>query len=269
MVTVLVPCTLYLHPMPNNYFQFKQFTIHQDRCAMKVTTDACFFGAWAVERVQSREYGVGSRESIVDSRKVKTARILDIGAGTGLLSIMLAQKSNATIDAIEIDKDASEQAGENINGSPWKDRISIYHADVTEFLFPSQYDVIISNPPFYENELKSVDAKRNIAHHEGLTLQQLLTVIKKNLSDDGKFFLLLPYKRKPEIEQLMRTSALSIIQQTFVRQSVKHDRFRIMIEGAIRQVDLKPIINEMSIWNDQQQYTPEFIVLLEDYYLNL
>jgi len=219
---------------------------------MKVTTDGCLFGAW-----------------LADSMKTGGERVLDVGAGTGLLSLMLAQKSNALIDAIEIVKDAFEQANENIDASPWKRRINIYHADATKFSFPSKYDLIVSNPPFYENELKSDDAKKNIAHHGGITLQQLLGLIKENLSDGGKFFLLLPYKRNQEFEKLIRTNNLSIIRQTFVRQSVTHDFFRVMIEGKHKQLEDKLALNEISIWNNQQQYTPEFTALLKDYYLHL
>jgi len=262
--------------MANNHFQFKQFTIQQDRCAMKVTTDACLFGAWAAERVRSREYGVQSPEygvlsqaSITDRMEGGVEKVLDIGTGTGLLSLMIAQKKNTLIDAIEIDKDAFEQAGENIKGSPWKDNINIYHADAKQFLSPSKYDVIISNPPFYENELKSGDVKKNIAHHAGLTLQQLFTTIRKNLSTGGKFFLLLPYKRNQEAEKLMHAHDLTILQQIFVRQSVNHACFRIMIEGRHKQAEERPVINEISIWNDQQQYTSEFAELLKDYYLYL
>lgn len=248
--------------MANNYFQFKQFTIQQDRCAMKVTTDACLFGAWVAERVGSSEFGVQSSESGV-------RKILDIGTGTGLLVLMIAQKVNAAIDALEIDKDAFEQAKENISTSLWADRINVTHADVKVYVFPGKYDVIISNPPFYENELKSGDAKKNIAHHEGLTLNELLSIIKKNLSADGEFYLLLPYKRNTEIEKLMPLNNLSVAQKTLVRQSVRHDYFRIMITGRHKNGESKIITDEISIWNDKQQYTEAFIELLKDYYLYL
>ena len=239
--------------MANSFFQFKQFTIQQDRCAMKVTTDACLFGAWAAEKV--------------GNSKSEISKILDIGTGTGLLSLMLAQKINVPIDAIEIDKDAFEQAKENIFASPWAERINIFHADAKEFIFPGKYDVVISNPPFYENELKSDDIKKNIAHHEGITLNELLSAIKKNLSADGEFYLLLPYKRNTEMEKLIALKELSVAQKTLVRQSVNHDYFRIMISGRHKQSEEKIIMGEISIWNDQQQYTNEFIKLLRDYYL--
>jgi tRNA1Val (adenine37-N6)-methyltransferase len=220
---------------------------------MKVTTDACLFGAWASEKIKSQ--------------KSKFKKILDIGTGTGLLTLMLAQTVNASIDAIEIEQNAFEQAKENIAASLWKDRINIFHADAGEFIFPSQYDIISSNPPFYQNELKSDNAKKNIAQHGGLTLKHLLGIIKKNLSDDGQFYLLLPYKRNEEIEKLIHSKGLSIIQKTLVRQSVNHDFFRIMIAGGHAKNNTEMMMEELAIRNEKAQYTSGFIALLKDYYL--
>ena len=187
---------------------------------MKVTTDGCLFGAWV------------SRELEIISRKPGTFNVLDIGTGTGLLAIMLAQANEACIDAIEIDKNAFDQANKNATASPWADRIKILHADVTKFEFPVLYDAIVCNPPFYENEWKGNDAKKNIAHHnEGLLLSQLLTVIKKNLKPGGNFYLLLPYKRNEEIKKLFSENGVAIQQLTLVRQSVNHNYFRIILKG--------------------------------------
>jgi tRNA1Val (adenine37-N6)-methyltransferase len=222
---------------------------------MKVTTDGCLFGSWAAERVGSLESG--------------DRRMLDIGTGTGLLSLMLAQKTDLSVDTIEIDKDAFEQAKENIAASSWKDRINIFHANAGEFLFPSQYDIIVCNPPFYENELKSGDAKKNMAHHGGLTLQQLLGIIKKNLSPEGRFYLLLPYKRNEETEKLINSNDLFIIQKTLVKQSVKHEYFRIMIAGGHVKYKKEMIAAELAIRNEKEEYTKDFIDLLKDYYLFL
>jgi tRNA1Val (adenine37-N6)-methyltransferase len=245
------------HDLANSYFQFKQFTIHQDRCAMKVTTDACLFGAWVAEEARSRESGVRSS--------------LDIGTGTGLLALMLAQKNFETnILAIEIDKDAAEQAANNIDSSLWKDQVDILEANVKEFSFPQKFDLIISNPPFYEKELRSDTDKKNIAHHsENLTLKELLNIIKNNLNQDGNFFLLLPYKRNDEIKRLFKDHELHVSKMILVRQSVKHDYFRIFVKGNLNAEQKETEFYEISIWDEQQQYTNEFVRLLKDYYLHL
>jgi len=225
---------------------------------MKVTTDACLFGAWVTEEVRSQESGVRS--------------LLDIGTGTGLLSLMLAQKHPETkIDAIEIDKEAAEQAKENVNVSLWKDQIDVINADVRNFSFIKKYDLIISNPPFYENELVSVSERKNLAHHsKNLTLDELLTVIKKNLGTVGNFFLLLPYKRNEEIKRLFQRHQLFISKILLTRQSVRHDYFRVFIKGKLNGQEKKELeFDEMSIWNEKQEYTIEFIELLKDYYLYL
>lgn len=238
----------------NSFFKFKQFIIHQCKCAMKVTTDGCLFGAWSA--------------GIVRSQNSEVRSILDIGAGTGLLSLMLAQQSNASIDTVEIDNAAAVQTKENVQHSPFADRITVFNADVLDFSFSKKYDVIISNPPFYENELKSDRADRNIAHHnDGLLLNDLLQLIKGNLHPDGKFLLLLPYKRKEEVEKVIANAQLAIIHTTFVRQSVTHNYFRMMIYGG--HVVTNPIIDEISICKNDNSYTDEFAELLKPYYLML
>ncbi|HEY5774167.1 MAG TPA: methyltransferase [Chitinophagaceae bacterium] len=243
--------------MPNSYFQFKQFTIHQDRCAMKVTTDACLFGAWIAEKVKSQKL------------KVKTG--LDIGTGTGLLTLMVIQKNpEMKIDAIEIDKDAAEQAKINVGSSPWKEQINIVQDDVKEFSFKKEFDLIISNPPFYENEIRSATDSKNVAHHsQSLTVKELLAIIKENLSLTGSFFLLLPYKRNDEIKKLFKDQQLHVAKIVLVRQSVKHDYFRIFIKGSLNTEEKETEFDELSIWDEKQQYTNEFTGLLKDYYLYL
>jgi tRNA1Val (adenine37-N6)-methyltransferase len=224
---------------------------------MKVTTDACLFGAWMAESVK--------REKV----NVKTA--LDMGVGTGLLSLMLAQKNpRVIIDAIEIDEDAFQQAKENIKASPFADRINIIHADVREFQFEKKYDFIITNPPFYERELKSEDEKKNLAHHAGISFGELMTIIKNNLQPGGSFYLLLPYKRNKEISKIILENEVNFLETVFIRQSTKHDYFRMIISGKIKDGSpAETVINEISIRDEHQQYTKEFIELLKDYYLYL
>jgi tRNA1Val (adenine37-N6)-methyltransferase len=244
--------------MANSHFKFKQFTIQQDRCAMKVTTDGCLFGAWVSD--------------LIKNEKLIADNCLDIGTGTGLLSLMLMQKNTLpAIDAIEIDADAATQAGENVAASSWADRIKVHHADVKEFKNQVAYDLIISNPPFYENELKSGKSTKDIAHHSNeLLLKDLLSIIKNKLSTDGFFCLLLPYKRNAEAKLLFAEQGLAITQISFVRQSTNHDFFRIMLMGKIAADEItETIINEIVIKDDNQQYTPAFIDLLKEYYLYL
>jgi tRNA1Val (adenine37-N6)-methyltransferase len=237
----------------NNYFQFKQFIIHQDRCAMKVTTDSCLFGAWVAEEIRSRGSEGGT--------------ILDIGSGTGLLSLMIAQKNNYLIDAIEIDNEAFSQASENIAGSPWKERIRIIHGDIKKLNSPARYDIIVSNPPFYENEWPSGSLQRNTAHHSSdLLLNDLLDIIPVSLKPGGRFYLLLPYKRHEEIMKLLDQKKIFLTRKILVRQSDDHAYFRFLIEGGFER-SAGIMTSELCIKNKNNEYTREFTTLLKDYYL--
>lgn len=224
---------------------------------MKVTTDACFFGAWVAREINNEQLLINN--------------CLDVGTGTGLLALMISQKINAQVDCIEIDKDAAQQAYENKQISPWKEKINIINADARSFHFEKKYDLIISNPPFYEKELRSATESRNLAHHsDELKLSELLSIIKNNLTVDGSFFILLPYKRNEEIKKLFKDHLLHISKIVFVRQSVKHDYFRIMLKGnSDQQKNEETDFEEVSIWDEKQQYTKEFVDLLKDYYLYL
>jgi len=225
---------------------------------MKVTTDACLFGAWVAEEDKSE--------------KIITKNVLDIGTGTGLLSLIYAQKNSfAEIDAMEIDQDAYAQAKENAAASSFAERINVIHDDVKRFTFSKKYDCIISNPPFYEKEISSDNEKKNIAHHHlGLLFEELLGIIKGNLSSSGTFYLLLPFKRSEEIKKIILKEDLYVSKIVFVKQSTKHNYFRIMIAGKLSQEGhAETLIDEISIWDDHQQYKKEFKELLKDYYLYL
>ncbi len=238
--------------MSNTYFQFKQFTIHQQHCSIKVTTDSCLFGAWVAKRLQN-------------NHAVKN--ILDIGSGTGLLSLMLAQQSSATIDGIELQEKDYLQSLENVAASQWKDRINIIHADVRHYCFDKKFEVIISNPPFYETDLRSSNTNKNIAHHsEGLTLDTLCRIIQQQLSPQGIFYLLLPAIRNKALHGALLKTRLFINQVTFVHQTENHSAFRIMVEGSFsegQQPAGKMMIKEKGV------YSAAFVQLLKDYYLHL
>jgi tRNA1Val (adenine37-N6)-methyltransferase len=241
--------------MSNSYFQFKSFRIAQDRCAMKVTTDACLFGAIVAANIQQ------------DSNE---RRVLDIGTGTGLLSLMVAQNHpNLKIEAIEVQSADAEQAFENIEASPWKERISVLHADVRTFMPAGKYDVIICNPPFYQNEITSASQGKNIAHHNaGIDLQTLLSLIPGLLSAKGEYWLLVPQKRFNEVQKLLSASRLQIDRSIILKQSVNHSPFRFIIHGTHKN-DKELFISqeEISICDDAGKYTEQFSSLLSDYYL--
>jgi len=246
--------------MPNPFFKFKQFTVYHDRCAMKVTTDSCFFGAWAAQEIKNSNPGY---------HREKIRNVLDIGTGTGLLSLMIAQYNDVEVDAVEIDRETAAQANENVEGSPWKNRIRIFNKDVLCFHPEKKYDCIISNPPFYENELASDLIKKNIAHHsEQLTIAQVLKFIQTYLNEEGSFFLMYPFKRKEEVKRMVAQNELHIINSIILHQSVKHGPFRVIIKGSRKNI-IPSEQTSISVRDENQKYTSAFTRLLEDYYLNL
>jgi tRNA1Val (adenine37-N6)-methyltransferase len=238
--------------MPNHYFKFKQFTIQQEHCAMKVCTDACLFGAYVADQVKTKS----------------SATILDIGTGTGLLSLMLAQRVPAIIDAVEIDAAACVQANENFEQSPWKERLTAFNTDILQFGKDKTYDGIISNPPFFEKDLKSNDGSKNNAKHDtSLTLDQLLTVVKKHLAPDGMFAVLLPAHRVEAFIEMALKNDLHLSKKILVKQTEKHDPFRGILIFNRRHA---PVYEEtVVVKNMDNKYSVRFAELLKDYYLYL
>ncbi|MEJ7738537.1 MAG: methyltransferase [Chitinophagaceae bacterium] len=268
--------------MSTTYFKFKKFIIQQDRCAMKVCTDACLFGAWTAERVGSRESGVGRLPvvgvftnhqpgDIIEgtvSGQSSMHTVLDIGSGTGLLALMLAQKKAAMIDTIEIDADAYRQAAGNVSASPWSSRIRVIHADVKSQRFPAKYNLIISNPPFFESQLRSPVPVTNTARHDtGLRWEELISVVGENLRADGLFAVLLPYSRSDHFITLAGSAGLHLHTAVYVKQSSAHSFFRTML--FFEKQPCFTIEYEELVIKEDGRYSQQFTSLLKDYYLNL
>lgn len=236
--------------MPNTYFQFKKFTIHQDNTAMKVTTEACLFGAW----VQT----FGARH------------ILDIGTGTGLLTLMLAQKttSETQIHAVEMDKSALEQAKENISKSPWASRVRIFHQRIQDFQSVEGYDFIICNPPFFDNHLTSSNIAKNQALHQvSLSFEELLNAVGRLLNPNGYLAVLLPTYEMDIFRKLAHSRGFFPRNQLTVYNRPQKPIFRQIIIFAQQEMEIQR--EEVLIREDSQEYSKAFRELLKDFYLNL
>jgi tRNA1Val (adenine37-N6)-methyltransferase len=238
--------------MANNYFQFKEFIIYQDQCAMKVTTDACLFGA-----ITATEF--------IDERHSK---LLDIGTGTGLLSLMIAQKNNrAQIDAVEIDEAAVIQAKSNTSSSAFGSCITVHNANIKHFENHLAYDFIFTNPPFFENDLKSPDDNRNNALHDSsLTLHHLVQQIDRLSKPETLFSILLPYHRTNSFIVLANENGWYCTKQFDVKQTEKHGYFRsILLFSRTNKATETNVI----VIKQEGNYSDSFKLLLEDYYLHL
>ena len=237
--------------MPNTYFQFKQFTIHQQNCAMKVSTDSCLFGAWFAKK------------------DLRAQNILDVGSGTGLLMLMLAQKQDSGIFGIEIDPKCFEQLQENIHNSKWQERLTVFPGDVRSFKSEIKFDFIISNPPFYENSLKAEANEANLARHsKELSLEELISSTDALLAQNGHFGVLLPYQRTAHFEKLAAQKGFHLLEKLIVKQTPSHEYFRSILHYS-RTKSSSISQKELVIVKGEGEYTEEFIQLLKDYYLYL
>ncbi len=228
-------------------FTFKHFQVLQERNTMKVCTDSCILGAWA------------------DVSGVN--KILDIGTGTGLLTLMIAQRTKAQIDAIEIDKSAFEEASLNFCNSPFSKRIKAHHADIRNYK-SEKYDLVISNPPFYENHLKSNNENKNRAKHTvSLSFKDLAGSIEQLLTKNGKAIILLP----PESFQILASflNSYNLYETKILNIHNKNGSpvFRQIGVFAFG-VPLETELVTLSIrQNNSNEYSNEFAELLKDYYL--
>ncbi len=238
--------------MPNTYFQFKQFTIEQEKSSMKVCTDSCLFGAWIAKNIEAKKFN--------------PKNILDIGAGTGLLSLMIAQKYTGRINAVEIDEGSCLQTEENFLSSPWKENLTVFHANIKTWNHHLKYDLIIANPPFFEQDLKASQPGKNVAKHdEGLTLTELLQAIKKHLTVDGRFTVLLPFHRADYFKGLAAENGFYLEEELLVKQTPRHSFFRA-IQSFVKH-PATAVSNELIIKNNDGSYSEDSYFLLKDYYL--
>lgn len=233
-------------------FNFKQFTVQQDRCAMKIGTDGVLLGAWV-------------------SLNHNPESVLDVGAGTGILPLQIAQRCHAeTIEAIEIDEAAFEQCVANFENSPWGDRLFCFHASAQEFAseMEEEYDLIISNPPFYSDEYKSEDDKRNTARFtDTLPFRDLAIFAYQFLSKKGIFALILPRKEEEQFIALALEVGLFPKRICRVKGTTTSEVKRSLLEFSFEKKEV--IFEELSIEISRHVYTEDYINLVKDFYIKM
>jgi len=235
----------------NNYFQFKQFRIDQNHAAMKVNTDGVLIGAWTQ----------------VDNVK----NVLDIGTGTGLIALMLAQRSNATITGIEIEPKAAEEAAHNARHSKWNERITILPVWFQQFAATTElrFDLIISNPPFFSNSAKSAHPNLSVARHNHLLpFGDIISGACKILTCDGRLSLILPSSEASGFILNAQKQGLFLLRITGVKPFPHKESNRVLMEFGRQKQEVAE--NEISVYElSKQEYSPEFKILARDFYLKL
>ncbi len=238
--------------MEKHPFQFKQFKVFQDKTAMKIGTDGVLLGAWA------------TINDTVD-------KILDIGSGTGLIGLMMAQRSNAEmIDAVELNENAYIQSVKNFENSPWADRLFCYHTSIQEFAkeIDEKYDIVISNPPFFDSTHKETTRDRAMARHtETLSYKDLLQSVSLLLEKKGLFATILPYEEEEPFLNLAKSHHLYPRRITRVKGNKNSKIKRSLLELVFEKQT--PKTNELTIEITRHQYTPEYIELVRDFYLKM
>lgn len=238
-------------PMRRNGFTFKQFFVAHDRCAMKVGTDGVLLGAWApVEQA---------------------TRVLDIGSGSGLIALMLAQRTGESvrIDAVELDIPAAEQAAENFQASPWAVRLQVFAQDINLVAqsHPAHYDLIVSNPPYFEAAVACRDEARNTARYtESLTHAALLDCADKLLQPSGKFCVVLPYDLGLQLEAKAQQAGWFTFSRLAVRDRPGKPLNRLLL--VLCKQPTEACLQEMDLREREGVYSPEFRALIADFYLN-
>ncbi len=231
--------------MGNSWFQFQQFRIHQDRCAMKLSTDAILLGSLA--------------------KAENPTKILDIGTGTGVIALMLAQRfPDAQVTAVEIDPDAAEQAAENFRGSVFAGRLSLIQRRVQDFGTEDKFDLIVSNPPYFADHLKSPDSKRNRAlHTDELSFEELLGKTSSLLSPEGNFWAILPPRQMRDLQILAEKSGLRLSHRTQVRDTPDKPFYREICSFSQNAEDCSEEI--LTLKNADRSYSTYYSSLLSGF----
>ena len=234
-------------------FEFKQFSIEQDNCAMKIGTDGVLLGAWAP--ILHNPYSV-----------------LDIGTGTGIIALMLAQRSNAAqIDALEIEENAYEQATDNFENSPWNERLFCFHAGLDEFMEEpeDEYDLIVSNPPFYAEDYKTNDEQRDLARfQDALPFEDLIEAADLLLSENGILAVIIPFKEEERFLAIAHEFELYPTHITRVKGTPTTEIKRSLLALSRNKID-NTTTNELVIEIGRHEYTPEYIELAQEFYLKM
>jgi tRNA1Val (adenine37-N6)-methyltransferase len=236
--------------MPNSYFNFKHFVINQEGSAFKVGTDGVLLGAYA---------GIDGAQTI-----------LDIGSGTGLISLMIAQRSNANITALEPDYDSYLQTCENVSLSPWSNRISVRNASLQDFDNDGhKFDLIVTNPPYFQNSLKNPDSRKSSArHNDTLTTGELLTGVMKLMKDDGHLQMILPYVEGNIFIAEAAGSGLYCNNILKIKPLPSAEVRRLILRFS--KIQMKPTENFLTIGHGKRhEFTEDYINLTKDFYLKL
>ncbi|GEA13496.1 tRNA1(Val) (adenine(37)-N6)-methyltransferase [Alteromonas sp. KUL49] len=245
-------------------FRCKQFVIHQDKCAMKVNTDSLTLGSW-----------VGQQHAV---KLAVPTTILDIGTGTGILALMLAQQSGeaAHIDAVELDVNAALQAAENVKLSPWVNKVVVHNTDIHHFDSNIRYELIVSNPPYFAHSQqhthaydKQSDARRAARQTSQLTEQALFTEVMLRLTDDGTFFCLYPFDTRDEKLAIAEQLGLHCKAMLHIRHSAGTKPY-VTAFCFVRHTSIlvqTRVTDELSIRSATNEYTDEFKALCRDFYL--